>query len=267
MWLAGTTTWRYYCARPGVDSCGEYDALPDPKPQGDIVDFKPQVPYAGFYLQVDLFPLAWFLDNFLQGIGIVGGFGLGFSLTNVTVESPAGPSMPKQVVSTDRLWHAGLAYRYYFSFDSAAKSPAIGYAGLRFGIENRVFEIDAKAQVPLPGTNRIYPFIALDVAVPIIKYFGVELSGAYFISPRAGPDEVQGYGDSAGPGGGVSSTGFQFEAGFAGTIWGPVGYRLRVKYSAYTDHFSGMGQKWVYTTKGAASESYTTFTWGITASF
>ncbi|MBK7860175.1 MAG: hypothetical protein IPJ65_16480 [Archangiaceae bacterium] len=267
LWLAGTTTWRYYCARPGVQSCGEYDTLGDPKPQGDIVDFKPQVPYAGFYVQVDLFPLAWFLDNFLQGIGVVGSFGLGFSLTNVTVESPAGPSTPKQVVSTDRTWTAALAYRYYFSFNPNDKAPAVGYAGVRFGLAGRVFEIDAKAQVPLPGANRFYPFVALDVAVPIIKYFGVEASAQYFISPKPGPDEIAGYGDASSPSGGASGTGFQLEGGFAGTIWGPVGYRLRARYTPYTDHFFGMGQKWVYTTQGAAFESYVTVIWGITASF
>lgn len=267
LWLAGTTTWRYYCARPGVDSCAAYDQLPDPKPQGDIVDFKPQVPYAGFNFNVELFPLAWFLDNFLQGIGLVGSFGLGFSLTNVTVESPAGPSMPKQVVSTDRNWTAMLAYRYYFSFDAAAKNPAIGYAGLRFGMAGRVFEIDAKAQVPLPGANRVYPVIALDIAIPIIRYFGVEASGSYFISPKPGPDEIAGYGNVMAESGGASGSGFQLEGGVAGTIWGPVGYRLRVRYTPYTDRFFGAGQKWVYTDKGAAFESYVTFIWGITASF
>jgi hypothetical protein len=267
IWLAGTTTWRYYCARPGVTSCAEYDGLPDPKPQGDIVDFKPQVPYAGFHLQIELFPLAWVLDNFLQGIGLVGSFGLGFSLTNVTVDSPAGMSMPKQVVSTDRTWTAAFAYRYYFSFNANDKSPAIGYAGVRIGAAGRVFEIDAKAQVPLPGANRLYPFLALDVAIPIIKYFSVEASAQYFISPKPGPDEIAGYGDPAGPNGGATGSGFQIEGGFAGTIWGPVGYRLRVRYTPYTDHYFGMGNKWVYTTQGAAFESYVTFIWGITASF
>ena len=65
----------------------------------------------------------------------------------MTVESPAGPSTPKDVVSNDRLWNVGLAYRYFFSFDSSAKTPAVGYAGVRFGVESQVFEIDAKAQV------------------------------------------------------------------------------------------------------------------------
>lgn len=268
IWLAGTTTWRYYCARPGVSSCAEFDALAKAdQPKGDVVDFKPQVPYAGFNFQVELFPLAWFLDNFLQGLGVVGSFGLGFSLTNVTVESPAGPSMPKQVVSTDRSWMAQLAYRYYFSFDPSAKNPAIGYAGLRFGMAGRVFEIDAKAQVPLPGANRVYPVIALDVAIPIIKYFGIEGSASYFISPKAGPDEIAGYGNASDPSGGASGFGFQVEGGVAGTIWGPVGYRLRVRYTPYTDKFFGQGQKWIYTDKGAAFESYVSFIWGITASF
>jgi len=281
IWLAGTTTWRYYCARPGVDSCGAYDRLVEQMmmtPPGDVVDFRPQVPYAGFNFQVELFPLAWFLDNFLQGIGVVGSFGLGFSLTRVTIQSPAGSTMPKEVVSTDRSWTAMLAYRFYFSFDSSAKNPAIGYVGLRGGVAGRIFEIDAKAMVPLPGTNRLYPAIGIDFAIPIIRYFGVEGSASYFFSPRPGPDEIVGYGDPVnGASGGASGTGFQLEGGFAGTIWGPVGYRLQVRYTPFTDRYFGVGNKWTYKypdgteytgeKQGAAFESYITFIWGITASF
>jgi hypothetical protein len=40
-----------------------------------------------------------------------------------------------------------------------------------------------------------------------------------------------------------------------------------MRYTPFTDHFTGTGQKWVYTMKGAAFESYTSFIWGITASF
>jgi hypothetical protein len=282
IWLAGTTTWRYYCARPGVDSCGEYDSIAmngGMVPQGDIVDFRPQVPYAGFNIQAELFPLAAFIDNALQGIGLVGSFGLGFSLTNVTVASttgnancPDGSAPPCPVVSTDRSWMAMLAYRWYFSFDPSAKNVAVGYIGARVGAAGRVFEIDAKAQVPLPGANRVYPVVALDVAIPIIKYFSVELSGSYFINPKPGPDEIAGYGNAMDPSGGGVGQGFQLEGGFAGTIWGPVGYRLRVRYTPYTDHFYGQGGKWIYPNadgvyKGAAFESYTSFIWGITASF
>jgi hypothetical protein len=263
-----------------------------PTPPGDVVDFRPQVPYAGFNFQVELFPLAWILDNFLQGIGIVGSFGLGFSLTNVTIVSQAGSSMPKQVVSTDRSWMAMLAYRYYFSFDSSAKNPAVGYVGIRGGMSGRIFEIDAKAMVPLPGTNRLYPTFALDFAIPIIRYFGIEGSASYFVSPRPGPDEIAGYGDAmGGANGGATGAGFQLEGGVAGTIWGPVGYRLRVRYTPFTDRYYGVGNKWTYTCppldspqirpagcpadnieytglrEGAAFESYVSFIWGITASF
>jgi hypothetical protein len=275
VWIAGTTTWRYYCARPGVNSCAEYDALPQGMmPQGDIVDFRPQVPYAGFNIQAEVFPLAAITDNALQGLGLVGSFGLGFSLTNVTVDSSAGQAQcpdgsnpPCPVVSTDKSWMAMLAYRYYFSFDPGSKNVAVGYAGLRVGVAGREFDIDPKAKVPLPGANRIYPVIAADVAIPIIKFFNIELSGSFFINPKPGPDEIAGYGNSMDPSGGASGFGFQLEGGFAGTIWGPVGYRVRARYTPYTDHFYGMGQKWVYTDHGAAFESYTSLIWGITASF
>ena len=267
VWLAGTTTWRYYCARPGVQSCGEYDLLPDPKPQGDIVDFKPQVPYAGFNIQAELFPLAAFFDNAAQGLGVIGNFGLGFSLTNVTVQSPAGSAPSKQVVSTDRAWSAQLAYRYYFSFDTQAKYPAVGYLGVRGGVQGRVFEIDAQAQVPLPGANRTYGLIGLDVAVPVVKFFVIEASGSYFFNPHPGPDEIAGYGNPADPSGGGTGQGFTLEGGFAGDLWGPLGYRIRVRYTPYADHFYGAGNKWTYTDQGAAFESYTSIIWGITGSF
>ncbi len=287
VWIAGTTTWRYYCARPGVSSCAAYDALPDPKPVGDIVDFKPQVPYAGFNIQAEVFPLAAFFDNALQGLGVVGSFGLGFSLTNVTVDSssgvaqcPDGSNPPCPGVSTDKSWSAALAYRYYFSFwpDAPAKFFSSGYAGLRFGLAGRIFDIDAKAQVPLPGANRIYPLIGIDVMIPIIKYLNIELSGSFFINPRPGPDEISGYGDpstNANTGqcnarrrrGGATGFGYELQGGISGTIWGPVGYKLMIRYTPYTDHFYGVGNKWTMTQECAAFESYTSFIWGITASF
>ena len=115
---------------------------------------------------------------------------------------------------------------------------------------------------------------------------GVEGSASYFINPGPGPDERSGYGEATVDGNtgkcteahcGGSGTGFQIEGGFAGNIWGPVGYRLHVRYTPFTDHYFGVGNKWTYkypdgteytgTKEGAAFESYVTLIWGITASF
>ena len=58
-----------------------------------------------------------------------------------------------------------------------------------------------------------------------------------------------------------------------GPLWPTINFpRLRVRYTPYTDHFYGQGGKWIYANsdgvyKGAAFESYTSFIWGIAASF
>ena len=92
-----------------------------------------------------------------------------------------------------------------------------------------------------------------------MKLLRIEAGGLYFIAPTAGPDELVGYGQS------VTSNGWQAEGGIAGDVWGPLGYRIRVQYERYTDHFSGKGNLWP--NGGVAEETYTTIFWGLTASF
>lgn len=266
VWAAGTTTWRYYCSRPGVDTCAEFDTLPDPKPQGATVDFTPLVPYAGFNVQLDVFPLARVQKQWAKGFGVLGAFGMGFSLTNVR-EMGQGTGPSTQVVSTDISWSAQLTYRYYFTFDAHARYPASGYVGVRGGGQGRKFEIDPNAKVALPGANRVYGLVGIDVAIPIIKFFSLEASGSYLINPNPGVDEIAGYGDLSDPTGGGRGTGFSVEGGFAGELFGPLGYRIHVRYTPYADRFYGVGGKWTATDKGAAFESYTSLVWGITGSF
>ena len=57
VWLAGTTTWRSQCLRPGVTNCKEYDLAQTP-PTGISIDFTATVPYLGLSLNADVFPLA-----------------------------------------------------------------------------------------------------------------------------------------------------------------------------------------------------------------
>ncbi|MFT3837665.1 MAG: hypothetical protein QM723_11785 [Myxococcaceae bacterium] len=270
VWLGGTTTWRSYCSRPGVSSCAQYKKVMPP-PQGDTVDFSPQVPYAGFQINAEAFPLVLATDNpFLQGIGVTGYFGLGFSLTNVKVQSPSGSTPDQQVVSTDRNWAANLAWRYYFSFLSG-KDAVPGYAGIHFGGASRVFEIDANAKVPLPGSYRVYPQLGLDFEIPVIKYLKFDGSFSYFINPRPGPDEILGYGNPSAAQGGAAGKGFGFDLGVSGAIWGPIGYKLLFRYVSYADQFFGQGKKWTICDStqcgGAAEELYYGLIWGITASF
>ena len=271
VWLAGTTTWRSYCSRPGVLNCKDYDTR-EPKPSGDTVDFSPQVPYAGFMLHAEVFPLVIFTDNkYAAGLMLQGSFSLGFSLTKVRVTSPSGETPEKDVVSTDRGWSAQLGYHFPFVFGSDS-NPLVAYLGPRIGVASRVFEIDAKAQVPLPGSYRVFPQFGIDGAIPLgSKYARLEAGFTYFLNPKPGPDEIVGYGNLEDPSGGGKGSGFSFEAGLGGEVWGPIGYTLKFRYTRFVDQFFGQGKKWTKCDDtqcgGAAEEVYSGLFWGITASF
>ncbi len=262
--LGGTTTWRSYCSRPGVKACADYDGLDRAaRPAGDTVNFSPTVPYAGFGIGLDFFPLSS-LDSFAKGFGVVGGFSRGFSLTNVTIENVSaeaeeGAQAPsREVVSVDDAWFALATYRYYFAMGDS--EPLSAYVGVRGGITTRTFEVDPNAAVPLPGSHRVFvPTFGLDVSIPLAKFIRIEAAGTYFIDPRPGPDEIVGYGAEA------SGQGFSAEAGVAGDIWGPVGYEVRFRWMSFKDSYTGAGNKWA--SGGAAEESYTGVNWGLTASF
>lgn len=272
--VSGTTVWRAYCSRPGVKSCREYDAKePVLRPKGDTVDFSPQVPYAGFLATLDVFPL-FFLDNPANGIGLVGAYGRGWSLTNVRVQTPSGETPEKQVISVDDAYAVAGVYRYFFAYQDMSETDknrkVVGYVGLRGGVAGRIFEVDPTANVPLPGSHRSYPVLGLDLAVPLIKYLRFEASGSYFLNPKAGPDEIAGYGDPTAFEGGATGSGFGFDVGIAGTLYGPLGYTLKFRYVSYADQFFGQGQKWPCDESqcgGAAEETYSGITWGLSAAF
>ena len=275
VWLGGTTTWRSYCSRPGVSSCKEYDTKligsPPHKPDGVIVNFSPEVPYAGFSIAAEIFPLAPVTDSFVNGFGLMGSFALGFSLTNVRVMSEAGMTPIKQVVSTDRSWSAQATYRWHFGFGSG-KDTLVGYIGARVGAASRVFEIDAKAEVALPGGYRLFPQFGFDGSLPLgTRFIRLEAGFTYFISPKPGPDEILGYGNLDDPSGGASGNGFGFDAGIAGEIWGPLGYSIKLRYARFVDQFFGQGKQWTICNDqqcgGAAEEIYYGLVWGVTASF
>ncbi|MGA9521576.1 MAG: hypothetical protein WBV82_08940 [Myxococcaceae bacterium] len=257
--LGGTSTWRSYCSRPGVAACADYDALDrSARPAGDTVNFSPDIPYAGFGVALDFFPLRS-MDNFTKGLGLSGGFSRGFSLTNVTIEAPDGTKAPsREVVSVDDAWHVLVNYRFYFGLGTS--EPLSAYVGVRGGVAARSFVVDPNAAVPLPGSLRRFPTFGLDVSIPLMtKFIRIEAAGTYFLDPGPGPDEVAGFGTEA------SGQGFGVEAGVAGDIWGPIGYELRFRSMLFKDSFTGAGNKWA--NGGAAEEAYTGVNWGLTASF
>ncbi len=255
--ITGTTTWRSYCSRPGFTSCAQYNAVdPGQRPPGDTVDFKAQVPYVGFSLAVDLFPLAE-SSSLFQGLGLLVGYERGFSLTNVKVQTSAGSPPDRQVYAADQAITALAAFRYFFAFGH--RDPLLGYAGVHGGFGTRRFDVDSNAAAPLPGSHRNYPVVGLDVSIPVWKFLRFEGAGNYFLSPKPSSSEISGYGSSA------SATGWGGDLGLSGDVWGPLGYVVRFRYSRYKDHFSGAGTTWQ--NGGAAEESYVGVYWGATARF
>ncbi len=260
--LAGVTTWRSYCARPGVTSCGAYDALPvDQQPAGERVDFRADVPYLGIGGAVELFPFAR-SEGWIKGIGLGGSYSRGFSLTRVSV-SAVGTSTGEgeEVVSVDQAYSIYLAPRWYYGRGKNRQRPLVGYVGGRLGISGRDFEVDPSAAVALPGSHRSYPVIGVDGAFPLLKQLRLEAGASLFIKPNAGQEERALYGAQ------VSSNGFGLEAGAAGDLWGPFGYALKLRYSIFNDQFSGGGSRWVGVNSGAARETYVSFIWGLTTHY
>jgi len=283
-WLSGTTTWRSQCLRPGVSSCKEYDQAAV-KPDGIIIDFTASVPYLGFSGNLEVFPMGMLDNRFLQGWGILGNFSYGASLTNIIEETPQGKGDPKPVTSTDLAWSFALAWRYHFLMGFGDQQPT-GYVGLRIGDQARRFDIDPKAGVSLPSSQRVsmdpakptgvgFLSLGVDIALPIASFLRVEAGGSLFISPRPSAEQVLGYGNPTDQTGGVTSTGFGLDYGVAGDIWGTdrfrLGYSVKVRHMFFNDRYYGQGMKWTVCTPtncgGAAEEAYSTIYWGVTASY
>jgi hypothetical protein len=283
IWLAGTTTGRSYCSRPGVATCAEYDALPEnERPTGDTVEFSPNVPYAGFVVGAEIFPLATLWEKMGGfGFGLVGDFALGFSLTNVKIQLPTGATDEQQVVSTDRKWSGQFAARWHFSLGNF-QYRGVSYIGLRAGLGGRTFEIDAAANVPLPGPDRFFGQFGADLYFQPVKWAGLKFSVTLYSGAKPGATVLVGYSKcttqadgtctESPPDGGSESGGFAIEGGLAGELIGPLGYQLMLRYENFTDRFYGQGKKWTTPCDtgrcgGADQEQYFQFLWGLTGSF
>jgi hypothetical protein len=275
IWLCGTTTGRSYSSRPGVSTPAEYDALPEnERPPGDTVEFSPTVPYAGFCVAAEVFPLSTLWEKMGGfGFGVVADFALGFSLTNVKIQLPTGTTDEQQVVSTDRSWGAQLALRWNFSLGTF-KYRGVSHIGLRGGVGGRTFEIDAAANVPLPGPDRVFGQVGGDIHFAPVKWAALDISATIFIAPTPGSTVILGYGDLNAAGGGAESTGFKIEGGLSGELIGPLGYNLKLRYVSFADKFNGQGKKWTtpcdsptFRCGGAATEQYFQFLWGLTGAF
>jgi hypothetical protein len=255
--LGAVSTWRSYCSRPGVTACKDYDSLPEDQKFKDTVDLSSKLPYFGFGGSAELFPFASF-NNLAKGLGLAVGYSRGFSLTEVTSNNPAEPA--KEVIASDEAYFAQLLARYYFGV-GPDREPLSGFAGVRFGVDARNFDVDLAANTPLPGSHRRYLMFGADAGYPFLKWLRLEVGGSFYLNPAAGAEEVAGYGQS------VSGFGFALEGGFGGEITGPFGYTARFRMSQYKDTFSGAGSKWTQTDKGVAQEAYTSIVITANAQF
>jgi hypothetical protein len=286
LWLAGSTTGRSYCSRPGVDACADYDRLPEnERPVGDTVEFSPNVPYAGFLIGLEVFPLSTLWDKMGGfGFGLMGEFGLGFSLTNVKIQLPTGATDEQQVVSTDRSWEALFALRWNISFGEF-QFRGVNHIGLHAGFGGHTFEIDAAANVPLPGPDRAFPIFGAHLYIQPVKWAGLKFGLSLFPAATPGGTVLVGYSkctipagggacEEAPPNGSAESFGVRIEGGLRGELIGPLGYYLSLRYESFGDKFYGEGKKWTtpcdsttFRCGGADQEQYFKFLWGLTGSF
>lgn len=275
VWLAGTTTWRSQCLRPGVTNCKEYDLAQTP-PTGISIDFTATVPYLGLNLNAAVFPLA-FLDNrVLQGFGVLLDFQYGQSQTRIVEETPQGQGPDKTVKSDDVGFSMQLAWRYHFQMGYGEPQP-VASVGIRGGLQSRSFLIDPEAGTSLPSSERVFPTgigfptFGVDASIPLNQYLRFELVLSYFLNPRPAAEQIVGYGNLNDPTGGATATGLGLELGVAGDIWGPLGYVVRWRYQGFTDRYYGQGQKWTVCNElqcgGVGEEAFHSIIWGITASY
>lgn len=274
-WLAGTTTWRSQCLRPGVTNCKEYDLAQTP-PTGISIDFTATVPYLGLSLNADVFPLARLDNRVLQGFGVLIGFQYGQSQTRIVEETPQGQGPDKTVKSDDVGFSLQGAWRFHFQMGYGDPQP-VGWVGLRGGLQSRSFLIDPMAGTSLPSSERVFPTgigfptFGIDAAVPLNKFVRFELVLALFVNPRPAAEQIVGYGNLNDPTGGATATGLGLEVGVSGEIWGPLGYTVRWRYQGFTDRYYGQGQKWTVCNElqcgGVGEESFHSIIWGVTASF
>ncbi|AGC45138.1 hypothetical protein MYSTI_03832 [Myxococcus stipitatus DSM 14675] len=266
--LGGTTTWRKYCTRPGVKSCGEFDKKSDEEKVGDRSDFESSAPYLGISAELELLPLARHTSP-LRGLGLVVGYRRGYASTDVTLFNESGQSGTREVVATDSVFTAQAMYRYFFGFGSSRN--LLGYAGVKAGMLTRSFDVDAPADSPLSSTHRLFPAVGLEVSVPLLRQVRLEAAGQFFIGPKPGKGfdddggaldlEVSDYGTS------VSSFGWEAELGVAGEVWGPFGYQVRFELSQFKDTFSGAGTRSGWNNGGVAEDTYSSIHWSLTASY
>lgn len=270
LFVGGTSTWRGYCARPGVSSCGAFDSLPEEQRVGDTIDFSSGVPYLGVIGNLEVLPLARLDNRFARGVGLGVGYQRGYSETRVKVTTTTGETPTRTVVATDTTLSASLLYRYYFNMGTESR-PRLGFVGLKGGVLSRAFDVDEDARAPLTGSHRLHPSAGLEFSVSLRRWLRVEGGGQFFLNPRAGQDLFEDQGalelEVRELGAEVSAFGFSGEVGVAGDVWGPLGYSVRFRYMSVKDTFTGAGARFGWQQGGVAGEQHGDLIFGLTATY
>jgi hypothetical protein len=270
LFVGGTTTWRGYCARPGVEACAKFDSLPEEQQVGDTIDFSSGVPYLGVLGNLEVLPLARLDNRFVRGVGVGVGIQRGYSETRVKVTTQTGETPTRTVVATDTTMSAMLLYRYYFNMGTDSR-PRLAYGGLKGGVLSREFNVDDDARAPLTGSHRLHPAVGLEFSIALRRWLRVEGGGQLFLNPHAGQSLFEDEGELELEvrelGAEVSGAGFSGELGVAGDFWGPLGYSVRFRYMRAKDTFTGAGAKFGWEQGGVAAEQHGDLIFGLTATY
>ncbi|MFN0062572.1 MAG: hypothetical protein ACKVPX_08640 [Myxococcaceae bacterium] len=255
--FGATGTLRSYCARPGVTSCGAYDAMAsDARPSGQTADFDWRRIYPGGSLFAEVFPVA-FIDNALKGLGLLGAYSRGFSWADQPGLTAGGEPTRIPVYSIDQRWHVLAAYRWYFSF--AKPKPVPGYVGAHAGYVQRSFVPGRPASVFLPSTFRNLWAIGVDFRVPVHPLARLELTGSWYFNAGVALADAAPLGTQTG------SFGASVGGGVSGDFAGPLGYWVHADWMRFDDVFEPAGLVW--SSGGSATESFVTVSGGLSLSF
>ncbi|MCY1022571.1 hypothetical protein [Pyxidicoccus sp. MSG2] len=251
--LGGATTFRSYCAAPGIASCGQLESQPEEERPGNYLLFGTPSPYSGFSAELAVFPLALQGETALKGLGLTAELSRRWPQVSVKEGGRGGT-----VSAADMYWSLFGTYRLYFPLSLTA-TPLPAFVGLRGGVISHSFEVAEEYQALFPKTGRTHASLGLDVSVPLARLARVEAGFLYFIRPQPGHEQRDRYGPE------VSSSGFGIEVGVSGDLFGPLDYSVRYRFQKYADTFSGVGTDW--TGGGISQERYSGLTWTLGASF
>lgn len=251
-----TTTWRSYCARPGVTGCGEYDALEaGSRPPGELQTFRSSAPYLGYLLTGELFPLSPF-QAWWSGFGLGSSVGHGFASTRVQSSNGSGSGPSQHVNAVALTVSVDALYRWHFPFGPQRR---LGFLGAHAGYRTQRFEVDPAAPTLLASSLRGHPQVGLDAKLPLTKWAQVEVTAGVLIASTPSAETVARFGAD------VTGLGFRGALALSGEVWGPLSYLIGLSWDQYRDQFTGSGTHWI--SGGASEERYASLSVGVSARF